>query len=600
MRRSVSALFAALALACGATDREVDSASPRANHCATDDDCGSGGLCYASACYARRGEAYPIVLEIVPDPSSGPSGGASFLLPPLPGLEENQPELPIALPSLVEVSGLLDFRADPSSLCPAPGSGEPTAAHLSLSRSEALPGLPKAKYGVFAEVDQAAGPGVFRFGPEALPDGSYDLYFEAMGCEAAPLLATSVKLSGSPLSLALSPPPSSLLRGTIKPPAEAPLEGWEVDLVDPFRGRVISTTVTVATGAEGAGFELAYRPVQQIARDSSDAGAPLVLQGPASTTSSPLLRIRPPKDLVAPTLLWDLAAADLSDSGHVRLDMSSLSFSKVLVTGHLEGATHDHPLVTGAIVFSSLSLSGGEPGVTASYTVAVPTDERGAYSVSLLPGQYRVVALPDPALPFAITEAKWQVADAKEHQAGRTLLVDAKPSLSARARIGAFDRPLPGATISASASAPVHPNAVLDAALGKMPALPRASSSVTDAEGRATLDLDPGLYDLWVRPPEGSWLPWLVQPRTLMPKASPSSRPVSLDLRVPLPILLGGRAYDAEGAPLRNALIRVYAKIGVSETSGPGSSPPGVVQIGEAHTAPDGRYKLLLPSKLAP
>src|SRR5690606_26416282 len=125
--------------------------------------------------------------------------------------------------------------------------------------------------------------------------------------------------------------------------------------------------------------------------------------------------------------------------------------------------------------------------------------------------------------------------------------------------------------------------------LGKTPALPRASSNTTDAEGLAPLDLDPGLYDLFVRPNEGSYLPWFVQPRTFVPAPTPGTRTAVVDLPVPLPILLGGRAYDTEGSVLANAVVRAYALLGATGT---------VVQVAETHTARDGRYKLLLPSKL--
>lgn len=587
----MKAYFSRLAIAlllvgCG-TATSAEMAGPnQVNSCTADEECGEAGHCYAGACFARRATAYPLVLEIVPDPSSGPGGGASFLLPTLDGVVENQPELPLALPKLVAVDGHLSLAEDATASCPTLDPTTPPSVHVTLTRTEELVGLPRAKYALNAQANTADS---FPFDPTRAAPGSYDLYVEALGCSVAPLLASAVAVEGDTVRFSLDLPTATTLRGTVTPPAGVSLDGWLVDLVEPARGRVISTVERLVTQEGAATFEVAYRPVQQLARETSDSGITYRVAGNVEGLDAPLIRIRPPDDLIAPTTLWDLAAADLSDTGHVELDLSAMTFGPVELSGHLEGQASDHPLVTGAVVFSSLALAGVAPGVTASYTVTVPTDERGAYEVSLLPGNYRVVAIPDPALPWAITEAIWQVGDSPERQAGRTLIVDAKPGLLGRVRVGFSGEKLVSATVNAVASVASNPHSVLDAALGKTPALPRASSSSTDADGLASLELDPGLYDVFVRPREGSYLPWFVQPRTLIPAPTKGARPSTVELPVPLPILLGGRAYDTEGTALPNALVRAYARLGQTNT---------VVQVAETHTTPDGRYKLLLPSKL--
>lgn len=591
--RALGLLLAALLVACGASDAALERTAPKTNQCATDDDCSAKGLCYAGACYARKADAFPLVLEVVPDPSEGPSGGVSFLVPRLAGIERNEPELSIAVSSLGRLEGIVDPSSDPSASCPSTADST-LSAHVTLNRTAGHIGLPKAKYALNATHEA----GSFAFGPVDIPGDTYDFYVEAIGCSMAPLLASGVRLEGTAMRFDLALRPATALQGVVMPPKGVTLEGWQVDLVEPMRGRVISTTASLVPDGEAMSFELAYRPVQHLATESSEAGVVYTIAGPAEASSSPLLRVRPPPGLIAPTALWDLAAADLWDSGRVRLDLSGLAFAPVHLTGHIEGGASDHPLVTGAVVFSSLSLSGAAAGVTASFTVTVPTDERGAYSASLLPGQYRVVAIPDPALPWAITESIWQVGEAPEFQAGRTLVVDAKPTVVGRARIMPFELSLEGAVVNAVASSPFNPNAVLDAALGKTPALPRAASQSTDGLGSAALDLDPGLYDLSVRPPDSAWLPWFVQPRTLIPAPTQGARPITVDFQIPLPVLLGGRAYDATGAPLSNALVRAYALLGGSSADGSSANMTGVVQVAETHTAHDGRYKLLLPSKL--
>lgn len=585
--RLLRLLLAASLVSCGTSTTVDSSDSVQVNACSADEDCGETGLCYAGACFARKGTAYPIVLELVPDPSSGPGGGASFLLPTLDGITANQPELSLMLPQVVEVEGHVSLADDATARCPA---GDATNAapsvHVTLTRTEELVGLPRAKYALNAKATDSTS---FAFESTRAAAGNYDLYVEALGCSMAPLLASSVRMEGDAVHLALDLPTATTLRGTVTPPAGVMLDGWLVDLVEPARGRVISAVERLVTEDGVATFEIAYRPVQHLAKEVSEAGVRYRIAGTVEGLDAPLIRIRPPEGLIAATTLWDLAAADLSDTGQVELDLSAMTVGPVQLSGHLEGDASDHPLVTGAVVFSSLSLAGVAPGVTASYTVTVPTDERGAYAASLLPGHYRVVAIPDPALPWAITEANWLVGDTPERQAGRTLIVDAKPSLLGRVRVGVSGEKLASATVNAVASVASNPFSVLDAALGKTPALPRASSDTTDADGVASLELDPGLYDLFVRPKEGTFLPWFVQPRTLMPAPTKGARPSAVDLPVPLPLLLGGRAYDNDGNALANALVRAYARLGSTST---------VVQVAETHTAHDGRYKLLLPSKL--
>lgn len=555
------------------------------NACLTDEACGEGGVCYAGACFARKGAGYPFVLEIVPDPSSGPGGGASFLLPTFEGVTANEPELSLVLPPLVAIQGQLNVEGDSTARCPA--SDVQPSVHVTLSRTEEFVGLPRSKHALNAQSQGT--PTTFDFDTSQVAAGHYDVYVEALGCSMAPVLASAVSLEGETVRFALDLPPATVLRGTVTPPSGVSLEGWLVDLVEPMRGRVISTVENLVMQEGVAAFEVAYRPLQQLAREVSETGIVYRMAGSAESQDAPLIRIRPPEGLIAPTTLWDLAAADLSDTGHVELDLSALPFGAVELSGHLEGNASDHPLVTGAVVFSSLSLAGITPGVTASYAVTVPTDERGAYATSLLPGTYRVVAIPDPALPWAITETTWEIGESPERQAGRALVVHAKPGLLGRVRVGHSGEKLVGATVNAVASVAANPHSVLDAALGKTPALPRASSNTTDADGLAPLELDPGLYDLFVRPKEGSNLPWFVQPRTLVPPPAPGARTAVVDLPVPLPILLGGRAYDIDGTPLPNAIVRAYARLGATST---------VVQVAETHTARDGRYKLLLPSKL--
>lgn len=611
MRRLATALLAAslasVGAGCGASDAGDAGETPLVNRCASDVECGSGATCYAGACYAKTGDVDTIVVEVVPD-ESGPAtsgAGSSFLLPAISGVSSNRSELALALPPLANVVGRVQAASgDPTASCQGVSAADNTlSVHVTFARTEALLGLPQAKYALNAEyaAPSQTAPGSWGFGPATIAPGTYDVYVESTGCAVAPLLLSSVAVGGGDVALSLALPPTATLQGTVTPPAGTSLAGWTVDLVEPVRGRVISTVAQLGASAP-TNFQLAYRPVQLAAGHADTTGTVLEVAGPSADAATPLIRVRPPKGVVAPTALWDLAAADLNASGHVSLDMSTMALSPVHLKGHLEGNASDHPPSTGAVVLSSLALSGVQSGVTASYSITVSTDDAGAFDADVLPGQYRVVGIPDPALPWAVTEREWQVGGSAPEQAGRTLVLDAKPPLAGRVTIGTSGEPVSGATVSAVASVNVNANAVLDAALGKAPASPRAASDRTTIDGAFAMSLDPGLYDVVVEPSEASGFPWFVEPRALITAPNPGVAPATASFAVPLPVLAAGRATDADGRPLDGALLRAYALLvgsGAGARAGDGSAgASGVVQIAEAHTDHDGRYRLLLPAKI--
>jgi len=86
----------------------------------------------------------------------------------------------------------------------------------------------------------------------------------------------------------------------------------------------------------------------------------------------------------------------------------------------------------------------------------------------------------------------------------------------------------------------------------------RAAHTRTDAQGTFRLALDPGRYDVAVKPPEGSRFPWLVRVAREIGAAD-----ASLDACViPPPVPLTTTLLVGDGnlnVPLANAVVRAFA-----------------------------------------
>lgn len=592
---AIAASLGALAPACSEPP-QADDATPTvvANRCASDAECGAG-VCDAGSCRAREGELDRVVLEIVPDSTSSFGAGLGFLLE-AEGVAAGDARRDLALPALSSVRGRVRLTSPGTSCTYAVAADASIAARVDLTPTDALLGIPRQSYAA-TSTSSAPKPGApegWSFGATVVP-GVYDVYVRPAddpACPVAPALLTSVPIAPGDLAMPLDLGEPADLAGTIVPPLAGTLDGWSVDVVDPVHGRTISTTARLGAGAP-TNFRVQWRAPQATA----SAPGSLSVAGAAASMVSPLLRVTPPSGVAAPTALWDLAAADLDGDGAVSLDLSALPLAPVHVRGELRGGADAASVVPGVVSLASASLAGAIKGVTASHAVSVTTDANGAFEADLLPGVYKVVALPDPASPWGVAQTSW-IVTATDAEMRRTVAAPPRTAVSGSTR-GPSGAPLAGMTVSAVPSVAASPNAVLDQALAKASLLPRAAGDYTAGDGTFVLALDAGRFDLAVQAPERSGLPWAVAPHLDVAAAGP----VDVALTASWPVPLGGHLVDPGGAPVANALVRAWAVLADGVVTGRNATPvPGAkssaVQVGEARTDGAGRWRVLLPSHL--
>ena len=117
--------------------------------------------------------------------------------------------------------------------------------------------------------------------------------------------------------------------------------------------------------------------------------------------------------------------------------------------------------------------------------------------------------------------------------------------------------------------------------------MPRASSSLTDEAGTFILAADPGVFDISVRPPVGSNLPWLVRPNVSVPVPNNGLGV----LTIPAPVVQHG-VVTLGGEPRTTA--GELREVGELPNR---SGAQSVIAVGETYTAANGSFQLVLPSR---
>lgn len=589
-----AALACAAVVACKAPVSEPLSVPEARNVCEVDADCGEGGRCVTRSCFARRGELDAVVLEVVPESTSAYAAGLSFLA------EQGNASTgdlvrDLALPRLAHVVGRAVAAPRVGAPCAYATSPDGSLAiRAELLRTSAPLGIPRASFAANATSDAA---GALAFVGDVVP-GDYDVRVSVpddASCPVAPLLLRGVKLAGGDVSLALDLPRTRKLAGTVSTPAGTSLAGFALDVVDPALGARISTVATLGDGAQ-AKFAIEWRVPASGDVTPTDSGTKVAVGAERPAAESPFVRVAPPEGVVAPTTIWDLAAADLDGDGEIALDLSTVATSPVRVEGRMIAATDATIAVGGSLTITSV---GPQSGLTAAFSRNVSVGDDGAFAADVPAGSYRVQAVPGPATNFAITETSWTIAATPARRSGVVIEVARKATLTGAARVPSSGAPLFGATIEALPSISVSSTPVLDAALGKTPVLPRPATAWVDENGRFALDVDPGNYDVAAVPPPASGYPWLVRPRFAVTAAFASAA-TPLDATTVLPVPLGGTITAPDGRPVPRALVRAYAVLLDAGVAAPHDErATGAVRVAETRADDAGRYRLLLPSALA-
>ena len=505
------------------------------------------------------------------------------------GLQRGARNKSFELPSQSSfISQVLANGADLPTSCPYVAMGKQAIqSRIEFTRTGAVGGVPilgLTSLSVTADTELSASG---WNAPTSLVPGTYDVYIQPTaitGCEIAPRIlrgidvASQLDPSAPPATFEL-PTPATLLGKVQRTDDKGTLEGWQVDIIEPQEGRVISTSARLGPTdptSQVTNFSISY---QKLALPSTPAATQVI------AIAGPLIRISPPTAMVdkAPTLYWDLASVDLAGDGHSSLDMSGLPITAdrlVAVSGQVHGSTDG---VRSNLQFSSLSLAAAT-GLTASFKKSVITDDAGTYATDLFPGQYRVVVIPlgsasdtqivPPTLtdgtpapmgaaarPWAIYEDEWAITSAAQQAIDVGL--SAKRSVEGFAYAGPTGSiPAIGATLEAAPSILPSQVSALRGALAQVPVFPQNARVGVRSDGHFSLPLDPGDLDVSLQTPESSSFAWWVWPAAHVAAPQLGSAIPSRVAGSPSRFPWGDHSARRDGpACLRGAAVRAYAKV---------------------------------------
>jgi hypothetical protein len=615
--------------ACSVTALAERERSIAVNECASDSEC-VNGECEESRCIVRTGELKHLAFELTPTARAGAIGGKSMwiLASELPGRFRD-----LEFSGISRVTGHIRVALAPDCR-EVPFVGYSRGRQVKAAMDETIPArvtfTQTAVYGLAAEsftthvntlVDDDEGGPIppsnvnFSFN---VPVGFYDIYIEPAPihsqatelqreqCTLAPqLLLRQAIASNADFILNLGVPMPALLQLEVRFPTDASFARWQLDMIDPESGRVLSTRITIPDDAK-SGWRpqpLRYLPVAISGTDSPDRRA------------NELVRLAPPADTVAPTFLFERSALELFEKGSGVLSPLESMPTPVDFEGQVlrRGSSLPAPA---SVTLTATRLLKVPTGVFASFSRTVATDAEGRFELPLLPGSYRVEVAPNGVegqsggLSPAIAE--WEVPASPKVQAGRVIEVDSVLEVEGRASLGVVN------TFAFGASAGVEPSVLrarpnaLARLLGESTALPRsAHTSIGDTAGNFAFATDPGTFDFFVRPPEESNLAWYVMPGLEL-RTSKDLGTVPLPLPVPLEGYVTIRSFvGAEPPTVTQALLRAYVLLDDAGMPTSDDTPPtgradpeskvrAAVAVAETRVDEFGHYVLNVPASLKP
>ncbi len=372
------------------------------------------------------------------------------------------------------------------------------------------------------------------------------------------------------------------LHGTIVDSLQQPVPGMQVQATTlptaTTAAAVISTTTT--TDANGA-FSIrlvASPPGQVLLTATPTMAAPDLLPSLARTVDT--TKLGPTSALTAGLTMPPLPAA-----AHV--------IYKVVGTG-TSGAMM--PVTAATCVFSAdVSDPHASDGTTAIYRASAMTDPMsGEVDAELIPTEngnrtYTLTVTPDATQPFASKTTPVNVAPQGGY--GPNIELSLRSQLSGLV-LDPDGKPLPNLMVVPAA-------ATLAAALGPSPLAVTTTPQQANAgaDGRFSLRLDPGSWDVGLIPSADSLLPrlWL------------AGLDLSTDLDVgtvviPRGVMVHGVVHDPSGAPLAHANVRLYTinsgNTSCAPTDAACLAPPRL--RAEGSSGSDGIVTFILPSEPNP
>ncbi|MEO6599676.1 MAG: carboxypeptidase-like regulatory domain-containing protein [Polyangiaceae bacterium] len=593
-------LLCGLSLLTSCDVATVDSA-PSAiakNVCTSSGDC-SGGDCDEGQCRSHTGLLDSVLFEVTPPADATIIQGVQFLLPPTGALSPAGGDLSLDLGTVVQVSGsvtVLDRACTPQFDLATSKDGS-IPALLTLTPSTTALGLYSQRTVAESVLIDSKN---FSFSAYIAP-GSYDIYVEPKhqpdaDCVVPPELLRAQKLNGGALNLqiALREPATFEFHVTWLKAAGA-LNGWSVDMLDPRSGLVISNRVPLSLGAAGGDNSKAdyvakmyYSPV---------------VGDTTSQSAAELVRLSPPSNRIAPTILLARSALGLFTPNRGVLDKFVALPLPVTVKGQVTDEGTPTPAAA-SVTLVATEITGIDPGVLASFVRKVDVGADGQFEIDLLPGTYRVTAVPSASLDqatgrgLAAVSYDWVVAGEPSVQAGRVIALGHTLPINGQAFSGST--PLATADVLAVASPASVRSDVLQQALGGTELVPRASTGSVLETGDFGLNSDLGLFDITVRPLSSTGFGWLVIPSVTV--AQSSAGPNLRRQEAPPPVAYRGTvvapAATPDGRNVPGALIRAYVYMSGGQYVADPEKADSVLQVAETRSDANGDFEVLIPASL--
>jgi hypothetical protein len=584
------------------------------NQCTDDSDCTSLGSCVDSQCESRDGTFQTLLFQVTPPSGTSASAGSQFLT--------TVTDLPTAGGSwdlkLDAVSQLVgEVQLDPPRTCKT--TFDNNGSLLATSGDNSVPGTisltpSQAALGVFSQpaVAQTSLINSINFSFSLnVPPGNYDIYYQPHhqlddSCIVSPRLLRNQPIKAGPQAFGLSLPVSSSFEFHVYwPHGDGGLDGWTADMLDPISGNVISNLAQLKLAPKSTTDYVATIYYLPVVGDTSDQ------------TAQELVRLSPPvdrlADMPAPTVLLSRSALGLFDANKGMLSNFTTLPTPVMIHGQVTALVTPKP-VAATVTLVATSIIGIDPGVLASFVRTVTVGDDGQFSLSVLPGSYRVSAVPSVQLDTEIKSSadsklaevteNWMIAESPPDQAGKVIALSHALPINGAAFNASGSTAVVTALVQAVASTAATKADVLHQALGEAVVVPRAATARVGADGGFALIADAGTFDVSVRPLAASGFSWLVVPSVTVGAMGPTSGGANLMSRaLPLPVVYRGTVTlpDASGAPtliVPGALIRafVYTSAGLY-TSDP-TKADSVVQVAESRADTSGGFTLLIPASL--
>lgn len=578
---------------CSVTLSEDAALNSTTNSCESSGEC-SGGSCIDGICQALSTELPAVLLEVTPPALNSTIAGITFttVIDRFEGGAQNAEvklghvsEIAGAVrgPELSEATCLRNLPAAQESTAPI-ASDKSLPARLTLTPRARILGLSTQPITSAVETASFLGTGETSYGISLkAPPGRYDLYVEPKatedGCIRPPYLVLDQLIDSGDVSVNIELPEAEILGVTVRYPHPTDdLQSWTLDIVERTSGRLLSSRANLGEPVmteEGVEYSVSLAFSQ--------------VKGLEGARASELVRLSPPKDVVAPIIYVERSVVDLFQDGAGLIDQLTELPKPVNFSGRvaLRASTAGVP---SKVTLFATELGSTSPGTLAAFTRTAETKDDGFFEIDLLPGVYTVIAEPfDPKL--SRVQAGLTVSDSSGTQMGKTIEVYPRSDVSGT--VFSFSGvPVAGAPLWASPA--YQAGSVLSPAMGEIALAPAALGMTTDNNGDFVLLADPGTFHLAARPDHMSGFAW----RILLGVEVKGDMSVGT-MRLPLPLAVRGTLTSQDtGTVVPDALMRVYALLKDGKPIAVAEEADQVVAVGESRADSEGQFRLLLPAAL--